>query len=241
MEASFQYVGEELVATVKSGADRPTACPDGSLPARWYRDADRDGYGSGLARLSCTRPFGYVRLDGDCDDTDASVYPGATEALDDVDNNCDGTVDDGCAFTATLFHDEYTSEESDGYVPSPFWIFAWYEGYSDTWTSITWSVSDPPSESDSADTLSIMLLVSDLVDHPWLDTALAYDQVDANTWASWPQEGCEGYTAWADTPFVAVDLYHVVDMDGYGTGNCRAYFDSVPTGSDEGTWVPYTP
>jgi hypothetical protein len=46
-------------------------------------DADADGY--------------KAVADGgmDCDDTDASVYPGAQEIADGKDNDCDGTVDEG--------------------------------------------------------------------------------------------------------------------------------------------------
>ncbi len=33
----------------------------------------------------------------DCDDSDASIHPGAEELCDEVDNNCDGQVDEGCS------------------------------------------------------------------------------------------------------------------------------------------------
>src|SRR5262249_21402804 len=32
---------------------------------------------------------------GDCNDSDASIYPGAPEVLDGKDNNCDGIIDNG--------------------------------------------------------------------------------------------------------------------------------------------------
>ena len=43
-------------------------------------DTDRDG-------------DGWLIVDGDCDDWNATVHPGATELLDSLDNDCDGTVD----------------------------------------------------------------------------------------------------------------------------------------------------
>jgi len=46
-------------------------------------DLDSDGF------------FGYQCDGDDCDDANADVYPGAPELEDGVDNNCDGTVDEG--------------------------------------------------------------------------------------------------------------------------------------------------
>ncbi|MBE0662584.1 MAG: S8 family serine peptidase [Bacteroidales bacterium] len=58
-----------------------------------YFDGDGDGYGAGSPSTACPPPPGYVLLDGDCDDNDPLIYPGATEVCDGVDNNCDGIVD----------------------------------------------------------------------------------------------------------------------------------------------------
>ncbi len=45
---------------------------------------------------------GFTPGQGDCDDTNAQVYPGAADAVcDGVDNNCDGVADDGYMATAT--------------------------------------------------------------------------------------------------------------------------------------------
>ena len=38
---------------------------------------------------------GYTEVEGDCDDADPSVHPGATEYANGADDDCDGTVDDG--------------------------------------------------------------------------------------------------------------------------------------------------
>ncbi len=38
---------------------------------------------------------GYTECGGDCDDTNGSVHPGAAEACDNADNNCNGQVDEG--------------------------------------------------------------------------------------------------------------------------------------------------
>ncbi|QDG54635.1 hypothetical protein FIV42_28985 [Persicimonas caeni] len=63
--------------------------------ATLYRDADGDGYGvSSQTEQYCSAFSGWATQDGDCADSDSSRNPGATEVCDDVDNNCDGTVDE---------------------------------------------------------------------------------------------------------------------------------------------------
>lgn len=63
----------------------------------YFADADGDTYGDpGATVLSCDgTPTGYVLDPSDCDDTNSSVYPGATEVCDGLDNNCDGNIDEG--------------------------------------------------------------------------------------------------------------------------------------------------
>lgn len=69
---------------------------EGTPQLFWHIDADDDGHGEDDSDvLACRAPEGYVADATDCDDTDATVYSGAPELCDGLDNNCDGTVDEG--------------------------------------------------------------------------------------------------------------------------------------------------
>jgi hypothetical protein len=62
-------------------------------PTVWYRDSDGDLYGdSTVATTACSAPAGFVAEGGDCDDTSATVFPGAPETCTPVDDNCDGDL-----------------------------------------------------------------------------------------------------------------------------------------------------
>jgi hypothetical protein len=62
----------------------------------YYFDGDSDGFGIGNPTVSCSPVAGYATQTGDCDDSNNSVYPGATDSEgNNVDENCDGV--DGVA------------------------------------------------------------------------------------------------------------------------------------------------
>ena len=81
----------------------------------WYTDGDSDGWGGALAETACDAPEGAVDVDGDCDDTDATVHPSATEHCDDTDDDCDGETDED-AVEAT---DWYLDADGDGWGDAP--------------------------------------------------------------------------------------------------------------------------
>jgi hypothetical protein len=63
----------------------------------WYRDFDTDGYGDpNVTTEAANQPAGYTENQEDCNDSDASIHPGAEEICDDgIDQNCD-KVDEDC-------------------------------------------------------------------------------------------------------------------------------------------------
>ena len=72
-------------------------------PKQWYYDGDRDTYGVSDETLErCEHPGApYVGTGGDCDDADPYISPGDDESCDDVDNDCDDAVDEGCESGST--------------------------------------------------------------------------------------------------------------------------------------------
>ena len=103
-----------LGLTLATGCDRDQPQPDYGVPDTADTGGDQPDYGvpdTGEPRGEDTGPSdlygvpdtgmysdndgdGYSEADGDCDDSDASVHPGAQETPGDgVDSNCDGSDD----------------------------------------------------------------------------------------------------------------------------------------------------
>ena len=61
----------------------------GGLSVRFVRDSENN------SENIDNDNDGYTENQGDCNDTNASVYPDATELEDNIDNDCDGDIDEG--------------------------------------------------------------------------------------------------------------------------------------------------
>jgi len=87
--------------------------PDSVGASTYFADTDSDGFGDPASTtVACTPPTGFVNDDTDCDDTDASTYPGAPEYCDGVDHDCDGAINEVDSVDASDFYLDY---DSDGF------------------------------------------------------------------------------------------------------------------------------
>jgi hypothetical protein len=99
--------------TCNSRDDDCDGSTDEGVTSTYYRDADSDSYGtSGTSTSACSAPSGYVSSSTDCNDASAAVNPAATEVCNSVDDDCDGSTDEGVGSTY------YRDADSDSYGTS---------------------------------------------------------------------------------------------------------------------------
>ena len=68
-----------------------------------YADADNDTYGNAaVTTVAASAPAGYVTDNTDCNDSNAAIHPGASDATcDGIDENCNSQTDEGYVGTPT--------------------------------------------------------------------------------------------------------------------------------------------
>lgn len=83
---------------------------DEGVQQLFYADADTDSYGNPLNTiLACSAPSGYVTNNLDCNDNNINIYPASTETCNNLDDNCNGSIDEGL-----LFQTYYADLDGDG-------------------------------------------------------------------------------------------------------------------------------
>lgn len=83
--------------------DNCTGSVDEGLLITFYADNDGDSYGDPTDfELFCEGIAGYVEANGDCNDANNLINPGATELCNNIDDNCDGNIDEGLNVTVTI-------------------------------------------------------------------------------------------------------------------------------------------
>ncbi len=119
-DAGINPDADEVCDGVDNDCDGVTDPDTSSDATTWYDDDDGDGFGDGTAQTqACEAPSGTVDNGADCDDADGAVKPGAVEACDGVDNDCNGTIDDeGASGETTWYADADGDGEGDGSSPT---------------------------------------------------------------------------------------------------------------------------
>lgn len=92
----------------------------------WFEDSDMDGYGNpAVSMIACTQPIGFSSNDDDCDDTNVAISPAALEFCNEIDDDCDGVVDDSDVVDFQVF---FADLDGDGFGDSASLIQACEQG-----------------------------------------------------------------------------------------------------------------
>jgi PKD repeat protein len=107
----------DVILTVGNGTEIDSETKTGFVTVMagttFYLDSDADGYGdvsNSIVECSPVPPAGYSENSLDCDDTNSNISPEAPETCNGIDDNCNGTSDEGLALVTY-----YADEDSDGF------------------------------------------------------------------------------------------------------------------------------
>ena len=102
MEAEINPDMDEVCDEVDNNCDGDV---DEDLRIIVYVDADNDGFGDDDQPVDvCEYTEGFALVGGDCDDIDSAAYPGGVEVCDDIDNDCDGVIDNGVGSPGAVWY-----------------------------------------------------------------------------------------------------------------------------------------
>ena len=116
------------------------------------------GDGAGDVCDTCTDVDGdgLSICEGDCDDTDASVTPEAEESCNGVDDNCNGTVDDGFDWGGVEDCDDGNNDPGDGCEPDCTFVSTCGDGTLDDIASRTFLDANGDLRADMSDAVYVL-------------------------------------------------------------------------------------
>ncbi len=215
-----------------------------------------DAGSPGEANESCTSfdhdGDGYSADDGDCDDEDDEIYPGAPESDDAVDNDCDGDIEEGPEASAELGSGSDTEQCGLVYLDGT----ESYDPNGDTPLTYEWTMTSAPSSSaltsadilnptssmasfypDAAGTFTFALTVWDsgsAASEP-ATLSVSIDSRSSNSSPVADAGSTQSYTAYADC--LAVDYGASYDCD-----SCDSYeftLDGSGSSDSDGDYLYY--
>ena len=119
-DASINPDADELCDGIDNDCD-DSVDEEASDALSFFADADADGFGDAADQVdACEAPSGYTADNTDCDDSSDQAFPGGSEICDGLDNDCEGTIDEG-ASDATAF---YADVDADTFGDSAIEVMA---------------------------------------------------------------------------------------------------------------------
>ncbi|MFH1466885.1 MAG: MopE-related protein [Pseudomonadota bacterium] len=198
----------------------------------WYRDLDSDGWGdTSTATADCGTPSGYIETDGDCDDSDGAVHPGADEYCNGVDDNCDGDIDEGTAIDAATW---YQDLDADGWGDTSSTIAdcGTPSGYTD--------IDGDCDDGDASMYPGQWVLTGSIDGAP--DLAKLTESSDGTIWLGTVNDGrlfetTDGGDTWNGVVDLGVHAWHVIETESgvllAATGSDGKVYSSIDGGA---TW-----
>ena len=119
-ETDEGFSGTEVCNGKDDDCDGLTDEEDAEGCKTYYLDADKDGHGTYVDSKCLCGPEGKYtsKVDDDCDDSEPTVYPGATEACDGLDNDCDKIIDPPGSLNCDKY---YKDADNDGWGDNRQW------------------------------------------------------------------------------------------------------------------------
>jgi hypothetical protein len=181
----------------------------------WFRDGDGDGYGGPkVSTDACNLPDGFSADNTDCDDADATIYPGADEYCDGVDNNCDTTIDETTAVDTLIW---FSDGDGDGYgdpkvsanACEPPRDFSADNTDCDDTEAITYPGADEHCDEQDND------CDGEVDEAPALGSATWYADADSDGFGDWltSEVSCEAPDGTVENPFDCDDADETINPD----------------------------